>query len=371
MMPLNLTQLLTDTPNTPLSRTLRTTLTPFSWLYGLAVQLRNAAYDHGLLRTEKLPRPLISLGNITVGGTGKTPMTILLVRLLQNLGAHPAVLLRGYGAPVHPDGPSEETELLRQALGPDIPVQADPDRLSAARHLLQHQPHIDVFVLDDGFQHRKLFRDLDLVLIDATQPLQTSRLLPAGLLREPLTNLRRAHGLILTRLNLAPPHHIQQLRQHLENLGPPVLAAVTMHWTAFRDRHDQVLSLDDLCHQPILGVCGLGNPTQFHQMLQNTFPHLCGLIPLRDHQLFTASLVRWLCQQARRAGAQAILTTDKDWLKWRRFAADAPPQLPVYRPVLELKIVEGQDRLLAVLRQLLPKTDPQRSQPAPSVPRTG
>ena len=173
--------------------------------YSAAMRVRNAAYDRGLFHAHDLGRPTISVGNITTGGTGKTPVVIWLARQLREQGRRPAILLRGYGA-TQQHG-SDEAALLEQSLNSNstirIPVQANPSRVRGAAEVLQKSPEVDFFLLDDAFQHRRAKRDFNLVLINATEPFGFGHVLPRGLLREPLAGLKRADAFLITRCSLA------------------------------------------------------------------------------------------------------------------------------------------------------------------------
>ncbi len=168
---------------------------PASWIYGAAVAARNARLDRGG-GVAAIDRPVVSVGNLTAGGAGKTPMVAWIADLLGAHGRKPVIAMRGYGA--RPPEPSDEEAEYALRL-PDVPVVADPDRLSALRRFLDANPAVDSVLLDDGFQHRRLARDLDLVLIDATRETLGDRLLPAGFLREPPSALRRADAVVVTR----------------------------------------------------------------------------------------------------------------------------------------------------------------------------
>src|ERR1700722_16404745 len=165
--------------------------------YAAAMAGRNLAYSRGWFSSRRLPSATISVGNITTGGTGKTPVVRWLAGRLREAGKYPAVLLRGYRATT--GGVSDEQQLLARGLTDAIPVIANPDRFAGAEQALGHNGKIDAFVLDDGFQHRKVKRDFDLVLINATEPFGFGHVLPRGLLREPMAGLRRADALLITR----------------------------------------------------------------------------------------------------------------------------------------------------------------------------
>src|SRR4051794_35567561 len=177
-------------------------------IYAAVVASRNRGYSAGIIASNRARRPVVSVGNITTGGTGKTPVVRWLADRLRERGMRPAVLLRGYKA--RPGERGDEQRLLDELLNPPgtaspVIVHANPDRLQGAKAVLRDHPDVDVFILDDGFQHRRLQRDFDLVLIDATTPFGYEHVLPRGLLREPLSGLSRASAFLLTRVDQALP----------------------------------------------------------------------------------------------------------------------------------------------------------------------
>lgn len=165
-----------------------------SWPYRLGVVFRNSAFDRGWKHTFTAAVPVISVGNLTLGGTGKTPCVEYIAQLLRNAGTRPVILSRGYGTE---HGRNDEAMVLEENL-PDVPHLQDPDRVALAMTAVE-ELDAEVLILDDGFQHRRLNRNLDIVLIDATRPLNRESMFPRGLLREPIRSLNRAHVLILTR----------------------------------------------------------------------------------------------------------------------------------------------------------------------------
>jgi tetraacyldisaccharide 4'-kinase len=181
-------------PRSPLPRALRPVTVPASRIYGMIVAARNRRFDRGQ-GVQRIDRPVISIGNLTTGGTGKTPIVTWFAREMLAAGHHPAIAMRGYNA--RPGQLSDEQAEYGELL-PDVPVVANPDRVTALREFLPQHPEVDCVLLDDGFQHRQLHRDLDLVLIDAEAGTLRDELLPAGNLREEVGELRRADGVIVT-----------------------------------------------------------------------------------------------------------------------------------------------------------------------------
>lgn len=316
--------------------------------YGLIVAGRNQLFDTGIRRSVELGRPTVSVGNITTGGTGKTPMVLYLARQLQAMGGSPAVLTRGYHG-------GDEARQMQTELGPGVPVEVNPDRAAGARAVLARQPQTQVFILDDGFQHRQVTRDLDLVLIDATDPFGLGHLLPRGLLREPIGALRRADAVILTRIEQVTADEIASLDRRITDItGQPPVAYAAMAWSAVR-HEDEQHSVDALKRLRVIGVCGIGNPSPFEGALRKASAEVVDVYRFADHHLYTAADRERLEQAAADARADALVMTEKDWVKWSALegrSADAAVR-PVYRPVLQLEFDRGSDRLHALLRDRL------------------
>lgn len=310
--------------------------------YGIAMGIRNALFDSRLRKAHPLARTTISIGNITTGGTGKTPMVIDVARRLITLDARPAVLLRGYRA-VH--GRSDEAELLKQALGPSVPVIANPDRIAGAKLALIQNPATTLFILDDGFQHRKVARDLDLVLVDATNPFGYGHLLPRGLLREPIGNLRRARGVIVTRADLVSAEALRQLDRDLtHHTGRPPLAHCAHVWTGFLDAEDRPLAVDALAARRVLAFSGIGNPQAFEATLRTRVLQVEHHLQLPDHHDYADPAPLRAAYEAAR-GAECLVMTEKDWVKCKpRLEGGKLPgvPLPIFRPVLGIRYLSGE-----------------------------
>lgn len=317
--------------------------------YRAAIASRNICYEKGLCSKFDLPRPVVSVGNLTVGGTGKTPMVIELTRRLIAAGHHPAVLLRGYHASTL--GSDEARELSCElGLGAAVPVGVGPDRVRTAARVLSQRPEVDVFVLDDGFQHRRVRRELDLVLIDATEPFGYGHLLPRGLLREPAANLRRADAVIVTRADQATD--LAGLDARIERLcgGKPV-AHVACRWEGFRDAEGGVHGEGFLADRVVVGVCGVGNPGAFERTLRQSARAVPACVAVPDHHDYNLVELKGLLGRACRLGAQAVVTTEKDWVKWEPLTRGEALGLPVYRPVLRVKFLDGEAAVDSLLRE--------------------
>jgi tetraacyldisaccharide 4'-kinase len=274
-------------------------LVPISDVYRAIISFRNAAFDRTSAQHQAAV-PVISIGNITAGGTGKTPFVIEICSRLVTMGRKPAILTRGYKARRGQE--ADEVLEFRAAL-PAVPVVVDADRVRGAERAVR-EFGADVLVMDDGFQHRRLARDLDIVLIDALDPWGGGRLLPAGRLREPLKNLRRAHLLVISRANQVERGDVDEVERRLREFAPavPVIRATVVAESA--------ASIPDR----VLGVCGLGNPESFRRSLHEFSAH-AELLTFRDHCRYSSGDARKIIQAARSSAARVVLVSRKDWVK--------------------------------------------------------
>lgn len=315
-------------------------------IYAAEIGRRNRRFDQGE-GVARLDRPVISVGNLSVGGTGKTPMVAWIVRALLEHGRRPCVAMRGYRAK---GGISDEAAIY-QKLFMELPIVAQPDRAQGLRELFARAggSEINAVVLDDGFQHRKIARDLDIVLVDASRNPFEDGLLPGGWLREPVESLRRAGAVVLTHAELAPSGAIERLSQEVERAGGSAPIAVTRHaWTGLdvqRHSGEGRQELSWLDGQRVVCVCAIGNPEAFLAEARALVgDRLVDSIVMRDHDSYNAPAVRRLCRRAERAKADVILTTEKDWVKLARAPVDLWP-CPVARPILELAFDRGREDL--------------------------
>jgi tetraacyldisaccharide 4'-kinase len=317
-------------------------LWPLSLLYGSYVRLRAWAYVRGWLKQNRLQGRVISVGNLTVGGTGKTPMVIWLTEKLLAERKRVAILSRGYrGA----NGKSDEIELMKQRFQERVVFGVGKNRFVQGQRL-EAQENIDVFLLDDGFQHLQLARDLDIVLIDASRQMAKERLLPAGKLREPLSGLGRANLIIFTRIENAPG-----AREAIQRLGKfPVFAAET-RLLGFRlfGGDTTVFPADSIGPGPFFAFCGIGNPEAFFRDLGSWHVPVTGSRSFRDHHCYLSEDIAQLELAATQANAKAFLTTEKDA---QNFAGLAFPSRPVYVAVIDLEVFPEAEFLAAIGRTL-------------------
>ncbi len=360
---------------------------PFcSFLYTLslpyvgAVLLRNYLYDKGLLETKKLPCPVVSVGNLTVGGTGKTPMVIMLANFLQKKGYRPAVLSRGYAgrnrqkSNVISDGQSillgpndsGDEPFLIAASTSGVPVLTGRDRYSAGKHALD-QLGANILVLDDAFQHRHVFRNLNILLLDAERPFGNGYTLPRGPLREPRSALKRADLIVLTRADEKIPSALH-LDLDREFPGIPVFQArhrpagiiplTTLHpnmsfprrresteektWIPDQVRNDNPLlqkdnsyNLDSLHGKRIYAFAGIAHPESFRKTAESLGAEVVAFRTYPDHHHYTPENMEDILKASREHRAEIILTTEKDGVKLAGFS-DAVPDIYMLRIEMEI-----------------------------------
>jgi tetraacyldisaccharide 4'-kinase len=324
--------------------------------YATAMMLRNACYDRGIFQSHPLHRPTISVGNITTGGTGKTPVVRWLANQMLSLGHHPAILLRGYGS--SPDSTSkknsDEAQLLSSAL--NIPVQPNPSRIDGARVVLQKNPNVDLFILDDAFQHRRARRDFNLVVISATNPFGYNHVLPRGLLREPLRGLARADAFLITRQSLVTPGQLEEtsqfLRQH--HRDTPVYHCDHHHSGVHLPLTNQTLTIADLSSEKVFLLAGIGDPASFTRQIEHAGIKIIGNRWFDDHHAFTSADVSTIPASALPASA-LVLTTEKDWVKLKPIW---PPGRPIGIVKLALRFANGDEESL--LSQITTTTFPEK-----------
>lgn len=315
-----------------------------SALYVRVLARKNRAFDAGR-RVVTLDRPVISVGNLSVGGTGKTPMVRWVCTTLIDAGHRPCIAMRGYGT--RSAGASDEQAEHRARL-PDVPIVAQPDRTSGLFKLFATSAEpIDCVVLDDGFQHRQLARQLDLVLIDASRDPFADAPLPAGWLREPTANLARADAVVVTHAELIDPASLDALCQRVRAQTGSMPIAITRHaWDQLRvceSAGERTEPTAWLAGRRVVAACAIGNPAGFlHQVHQHA--QCVGRLVLGDHDPFAPRRIAQLIDLARGSRAEAIVVTEKDWSKLRRVRPSAWP-CPVVRAELALRFDQGEGEL--------------------------
>lgn len=326
--------------------------------YVRVVSRRNRAFDEGS-RVTDVGVPVVSVGNLSVGGTGKSPFTAWLVRALEARGLHAAIAMRGYGAraPREHGPPVSDEQAEYERLLPGTPIVAQPDRVAGVRALLASDPSVECIVLDDGFQHRFVKRDVDIVLIDATRDPFDDRCLPAGWLREPTSSLARAHTVVLMRADLVEPSRVRALRQNIAHVAPRALVAVARHGWAALETDEGDAPVASLRGRTVHIVCAIGNPDAFIAQARSAGANVVSFDARQDHAPYTARIVRAIERDALRSGASLVLTTMKDWVKIGPLlpasptgaagesGAPPPPIAPFVRPRVEIVFDEGEEAL--------------------------
>jgi len=294
-----------------------------SWVFEAGARLRSFGYDRGWLTIHRASVPVISVGNLTTGGTGKTPLVAFLATELIARGLCPAILSRGYGA-VAGEANDEVSMLARQI--PGARFVTGPDRVTSAAVAAKNGA--DVILLDDGFQHRRLARDLDIVVVDATRPFGYDALLPRGLLREPLCALARAQIVFISRCNLVPEPRLLEIEEQLRRSGAKRITRgrLAAGWLRLLagDQRQETTWLDG---QRIVAACGIGNPQAFKAGLTLLGAEVCELRAFPDHYEYQAADLQELQTLAKQ---QPVIVTAKDEGKLASLADGSVPGLWVY-----------------------------------------
>jgi tetraacyldisaccharide 4'-kinase len=330
-----------------------------STAYEREIARRNRAYDRGEGVTT-LEVPVISVGNLSVGGTGKTPLVEHVVRVLAGAGRRPCIAMRGYRSK---NGVSDEAEEYREGLrdvgGGGVVVVVQPDRIAGIREAQRHEGtkaqegrRVDCVVLDDGFQHRKIARQFDVVLVDATRPFVEDRLLPMGWLREGPASLARADAVVVTRADRVADGGkglMDEARRWATRAADAgLIGACAFEWVGVEvtepDGSPRREPVEWLRGQRVVSCCAIGNPRAFlGQVVEAVGDRMVGSLVLRDHDAYEELAVAKLRDMVRNSGAEAIVTTRKDWMKLRT----REWACPVARPVVGVRWKEGGERIEA------------------------
>lgn len=347
-----------------------------SLLYLLAIKVLFILHQKGFLPTAHLEARVISVGNLTLGGAGKTPLVELVSRCLLEKGKKVAVLTRGYRIPsqddktVHQHKPhlfeeiGDEPALLRLKL-PQVNIIIGPDRVKNGKAAISNYG-IDVLVLDDGFQYWSLSRDIDILVIDATNPFGNEMLLPRGILREPVSNLVRANIIVITKTDIAMPQQIAHIKSRLKSLnsGAPVFLSIhkpvrivefprpakTLDLSSEKPQPE----LDWLKEKEFVAVCGIGDPLYFIKTLQGLGAVIKTSITFEDHHPYSFQDLAYISKGCRSLGVNRVITTEKDMIKLRPLieshaSAFESFQMEFLALGIELEITENRDKFIQYL----------------------
>jgi tetraacyldisaccharide 4'-kinase len=333
--------------------------------YSLIVRLRNFLYSKGWLKTHRVNAVVFSIGNITAGGTGKTPLVIWLCNYLtqnsniktKNYGC--AILTRGYKA-------TQNSKLKTQNYGdepaiiaedcPQAKVIVNPDRVAGAIEAIS-KFGVNVLIMDDGFQHRRLARDIDVITIDARLPFGYGKLLPAGLLREPVTELKRANAVVISRCNQITEAKLIELEKKLQQINPNMIIAHSIHApVCAKGIGNNEIGLEKLNGEKIFAFCGIGNPEAFLETIKDLGCELVGSNVYNDHHKYAESDIADICRRAESSKANLILTTQKDWAKIAPFilkVQNSGLSIQLAYVKIELKFISGEEKLRVLIEKAL------------------
>ena len=337
-------------------------------VYSFVITLRHFLYDKKCLKVQQANAPVISVGNITTGGTGKTPLVIWLYQQIvqsakckvQNCG----ILTRGYKTTKnlklktqkYSDEPAILVESCRGAT-----VIVNPDRVAGANEAV-NKFGAKILIMDDGFQHRRLARDLDIVIIDATVPFGYGKLLPAGLLREPATSLKRADAVVITRCDQTTEAELTQLEDKLQQINPDMIIARSIHAPiSAKSSVGKEIGLKQLKDKKVFAFCGIGNPDAFLNTITSLDVTLVGSKVYNDHYNFTDDCLYNIYEQASHLNADLILTTKKDWfsspLSTKQTSSDKPRamsnEIPFAYLEIQLKVISGEEKITRLIEDAL------------------
>lgn len=351
-------------------------LKAFSYVYRFGVALTIKLYDWGVLKRHRVNAFVISIGNITVGGTGKTPTAQKMAEDLRALGHKVVIINRGYRS--HLDGAmglvsdgkrvymtayeaGDEAYLMAKSL-PNIPVVVGKDRAITGRYAVT-KLHADVIIMDDGYQHWKLHRDLDVVLVDTLNKFGNGELIPRGTLREPLENLDRGDLFLFTKADQTSPLSRMRLREKVRRYNDRAPVVESIHqprnfveiadW--YKGRTDTELSLEELKNQNVMVFSAIGNPGSFEQTLSNIGINILEAVRYPDHHDYGMMELQYLSDRAKKLNAVAIVATAKDAVKIPTEFIYSDRDIPLYILNMDIQITDGLDKYIEIIHKAIKK----------------
>ena len=333
---------------------IRTALSAFTYPYLVILSIRNAFYEHGIIKSCKLPVNVISIGNITMGGTGKTPLVELTAMYLQKKGKKTAILSRGYGSHSHSaakndvsgnnsnqkehDIVNDECVSLSENLK-DTPILIGKDRAQNGERAIRDYG-VNCLILDDGFQHLRIKRDIDIVVIDSLNPFAGESLIPRGTLREPVKNLCRANLFVLSHCNMIDKNTLNSIYTNLHHINSNTQICESIHKPTYIEniRDNSILEPEWLKGKRIYGICAIGNPDSFEFTLKELGADLVKLQVFRDHHYYTQKELDDIISESQSLGSEAIVVTQKDIVKIRNMNTNNANILSLK---IEMQITKG------------------------------
>lgn len=324
---------------------MRFLLIPFSIIYWITMSLRNFLWDKRVLKAYALDARVISVGNITWGGTGKTPAVIAIARELLKNGRRPAILIRGYG--------DDEKDLFPRLI-PEVSVVVGKDRIKTGKEAINRQDS-DTLLLDDGFQHRRLKRDIDIVCIDATNPFGNRRMIPAGSMREGISGLKRANIFLITKVDLVEDEKaLRDLEKMLKELNPDAIIAKSIHKPEYfyKISNEQLVDIETLKNKNIALVSAIGDPDSFEKTVSRLEIDFKKHFIFRDHHLYGEKDLRAIKDYCAKNNIETIVTTEKDAVKLKAISSQllAPHPCGTGSAIsflvlhIELRIIENEQK---------------------------
>lgn len=332
-------------------------LRPLSYVYNRVVSFKNSLYDRGVFKLYQAPVPVISIGNLTMGGTGKTPLTDYCLKNLVQKGKKVAVISRSYRAdaesPVlvdasHPYAAKYfgDEPVLLAAENPEVDVYVGPRKWQTAQYAVSEGEY-DFLIVDDGFQHRRLFRDLNIVILDATENFENYQVLPEGRAREPWKGIDRADVIVLTKCNLADQESLKFIEQNLPK--DKEVLYFDYRITQLQGKADQILSVSQLKDKKIFLVSAIARPDVFEKMMRELGEVSRKSLHFRDHHQYKSQDAQKIQTEFENSGADYLVTTEKDAIKLRNLM---DKNLDLWSASLEIAEQGKKGRLSEIIDQV-------------------
>ncbi len=333
--------LMTDKRNNLPDAMVKSVLWVISWVYMAAVKAVDVAYKLGIRRRHRVEVPVISIGNLTLGGTGKTPFAIFLAGLLVREGKRPAILMRGYGA--------DENIMVNEKLG-NVPVFTGQDRVSSARTAIRQG--VDTIILDDGFQHRRISRELDILLLDAGTLFGNGHIFPRGILREPISSIKRADMVVLTKTDRIDKSGEDALTAKLRRYMPGGALIYARHKpVSLRDVSGAKFPVSCIKNVKILAVSGIADPGYFIFLIEREGASIVKRLDYPDHYDFKQKDIDGLAEEVEKIGVDKVIVTEKDYVKIKKLdISGITKKLFVFN--VDIEIVKGEEHLINGLNRV-------------------